>query len=94
MTQLICVTSCLPAQRLDDIASTFEFSAEQHEELVKTCMTTLSSKMWVLRSQGGEKGGGCWVVSARGGGEYLHGHAVPKLWVVGSQGGVRGSVCL
>ncbi len=32
-------------QRLDDIASEFEFGTEQHEELIKTCMTTLSSKM-------------------------------------------------
>ena len=42
-----------PAQRLDDIAATYEFSAEQHESLVKTCMTTLSSKMWAA---------GCWVL--------------------------------
>ena len=32
-------------QRLDEIATTYEFSVEQHESLVKTCMTTLSSKM-------------------------------------------------
>ena len=39
--------TCPPSwlQRLDDIASEFEFAAEQHEELIKTCMTTLSSKM-------------------------------------------------
>ncbi|PRW20561.1 T-complex 1 subunit epsilon [Chlorella sorokiniana] len=32
-------------QRLDEIATTYEFSVEQHESLVKTCMTTLSSKI-------------------------------------------------
>lgn len=32
-------------QRLDEIAATFPYSADNHEELVKTCMTTLSSKM-------------------------------------------------
>ena len=32
-------------QRMDDIATTFDFSADNHESLVKTCMTTLSSKM-------------------------------------------------
>lgn len=34
-------------QRLDEIATTFEFSADSAEPLVKTCMTTLSSKMCV-----------------------------------------------
>lgn len=44
-----CLLMCLPhaagLQRLDEIATTYEFSVEQHESLVKTCMTTLSSKM-------------------------------------------------
>lgn len=39
--------SCAPprVQRLDDIAATFEYATDNTEELVKTCMTTLSSKM-------------------------------------------------
>eukprot|EP00887_Chlorella_sp_A99_P000362 scaffold13.g362.t1 len=32
-------------RRLDEIAETFEFTADDYEPLVKTCMTTLSSKI-------------------------------------------------
>ena len=32
-------------KRLEEIATTFEFSKENTEPLVRTCMTTLSSKM-------------------------------------------------
>jgi hypothetical protein len=32
---------------LEKIKSTFEFSKDNIEPLIKTCMTTLSSKMWV-----------------------------------------------
>lgn len=42
---LPCAPNRNCSQRLDDIADTFPFSAEDHEGLVKTCMTTLSSKM-------------------------------------------------
>lgn len=39
------VIALLYLQRLDEIAATFEHDADNNEELVKTCMTTLSSKM-------------------------------------------------
>lgn len=32
-------------EKLDEIGETFDFSKEEHEPLVRTCMTTLSSKM-------------------------------------------------
>ena len=35
---------------LDAIAQKFEFSKDQLEPLIQTCMTTLSSKMWVYFS--------------------------------------------
>lgn len=34
-------------ENLDAIAHKFEFSKDQLEPLIQTCMTTLSSKMWV-----------------------------------------------
>ncbi len=34
--------------RLDSIAESFDFTADDLEPLVRTCMTTLSSKMCVL----------------------------------------------
>ena len=33
--------------RLEAIADSFEFSTDNLEPLIRTCMTTLSSKMWV-----------------------------------------------
>lgn len=34
--------------RLEAIADSFEFSTDNLEPLIRTCMTTLSSKMWVV----------------------------------------------
>lgn len=42
------MASRIAFEHLEKISQKYEFSADNIEPLVQTCMTTLSSKMWVL----------------------------------------------
>ena len=40
------MASKVAAEKLDSIAELFEYESDNYENLVQTCMTTLSSKMY------------------------------------------------
>jgi hypothetical protein len=77
------MASKVAAEKLDSIAELFEYESDNYENLVQTCMTTLSSKMYAPPRGREERMRGAY-------GTFLLSTAVDVLCDVVSRGGVGG----